>query len=175
MDAPIYAYGALYAVALPQLLLRRIQDHIWLRVLRHNGIPEKEIDKDIRFLPVILGCLERTLYLASVLAGLPEFIGLWLAIKVAGGWKGWSEGRVFEWGNERGPKTTGTVPGAQVFNAHLIGAGLSVLFAVTGAYSICWLRDGELVFTITIGVFVIVASSTILVWAKRKPTAPTGA
>lgn len=171
LHAMIYAYGAVFAVALPHVFLRAIQDRIWIRILRHNGIPASEIRQDIAFLPIVLGCLERTLYLIAILANLPEFIGVWLAIKVAGGWKGWSKGRPYKVAFGRKRRTV-KVPGPQVFTAYLIGAGLSVLFAVTGAYSIRWLMADRLPMAIVAALILMLVSGLLRWWAGRQPNAP---
>lgn len=161
-----YAAGFLYAVALPQWLLPRILRHLWLRVLDHNHVSRKEIERDIVFLPALVGLLERVLYTASIIAGATEFIGVWLAIKVAGGWRGWSEGRKFP-GND-GEKKEVTVPGRQEFNLFLVGSGLSLLYAVVGAYSIRWLLSGETVVALVAASLVVAATCALSWWSTAK-------
>jgi len=84
--------------------------------------------------PVLVGLLEHALYVLALLAGRPEFIGVWLAVKVAGQWIRW-----------RGPETSiraeplsGEISkhiresqdrGRRTFNLFLFGSGLSVLLA----------------------------------------------
>jgi hypothetical protein len=170
----IYAYGGLYAIGLGHLFLRRIQDRIWLRVLRHNELPQSAIDLDLRELAGTVGIIERSLYVTSILTHHPEFIGVWLAIKVGGGWKGWSEGRRYP--DHVDPKTgqPRAIPGAQVFNAHLIGAGLSLLFAATGAYSIRWLLEGSVLQALTVGTLLVSATFALLLWAWYAPPQSKG-
>jgi len=135
----LYSIGVVYAVFLPWPLIRKIQNDVWRRILAHNRIDTRLLQADLLALPVILGLLERALYFASIIVERPDFIGVWLLVKVAGGWSGWSSGRRFRW-HEEGHVllTERTIPGAQVFNAHLIGTSLSLLFAATGAYGIRW-------------------------------------
>jgi hypothetical protein len=49
----------------------------------------------------VIGLVERVLYTAFLQIGQAQFIGFWLAIKVAGQWKRWGElteidGRILE-------------------------------------------------------------------------------
>lgn len=74
--------------------------------------------------PAALGLLERTLYMAAWQLGAKEFLGLWLALKVAGGWKSWAEDL---------PCGTGRIPGRTTFTLFLLGAGTSLAFGVAGA------------------------------------------
>jgi hypothetical protein len=62
--------------------------------------------------------------------GKPEFIGIWLALKVAGQWKRWS-------GDESG------IHGRGVFNVFLIGSAFSVIYALTGAKMTEWLQSED--------------------------------
>ena len=43
--------------------------------------------------PVLLGCLESVLYPSAMLLGESGFIGIWLALKVAGQWRTWGKDR----------------------------------------------------------------------------------
>jgi hypothetical protein len=73
--------------------------------------------------PAALGMLERTLYVAAWQLGVREFLGLWLALKVAGNWKRWAEAS---------PHGTGTISGRTSFNLFLVGSGTSLAFGVAG-------------------------------------------
>jgi hypothetical protein len=74
--------------------------------------------------PAALGLLERALYTAAWQLGAREFLGLWLALKVAGSWKAWSEDTPFG---------TGRIARRTSFTLFLIGAGTSLAFGVAGA------------------------------------------
>lgn len=67
-------------------------------------------------LPALVGMLETILYLAAFLGNRPEFIGLWLGLKTAGGWKQWTE-------DDKGRRR---------FLIFLLGSGMSVLIALIG-------------------------------------------
>jgi hypothetical protein len=64
-----------------------------------------------------VGCLERALYTGAILIGAWQWIGIWLAIKVASRWRSTS-------GDSEAP----------VDNVWLIGTGLSVLLGFVGAW-----------------------------------------
>ena len=69
-----------------------------------------------------LGIIERILYTGAIIIGVPEWIAVWLAIKVAVAWRGWE-------GEER-----------VNYNVFLIGNALSILFGFIGA----WIVMGKL-------------------------------
>lgn len=103
--------------------------------------------------PKIIGIIERIFYMFSWLAIKPEFIGFWLALKVAGQWKRWEKD------SETGLSETGLkkkIPGRAVFNVFLIGNGLSILFGIMGALIVQWLSEGQ------IWVAIVVPSTLIL-------------
>jgi len=61
----------------------------------------------------VCGWVERALYTASWVLGRPEFIAVWLALKVAGTWQ--------RWGKQR-----------EIYNVFLVGNGLCILYGVVG-------------------------------------------
>ncbi|MCH8274247.1 MAG: hypothetical protein IH851_05605 [Armatimonadetes bacterium] len=75
-------------------------------------------------LTVAMGMIERGLYTAAIIAGMPAWIYLWLFLKVVVRWSRW----------------TSEEP---AYNVFLIGSALSLIFAVIGAMigfgSVQWL------------------------------------
>jgi hypothetical protein len=69
----------------------------------------------------LVGIVERTLYTTALAVGAWQFIGVWLAIKVAARW--------------RDPDAQKGLP---TDNAWLIGTGISLLFGFIGALIIRW-------------------------------------
>ena len=132
-----HVLGYFGAVFFPAPALYWIGVFLW-RSIASDGKPQPSagaIDSyHRRDLPAIVGGLERVLYVASWLVGRPEFIGVWLALKIAGGWKAWYDGR----------DVNGVhIEGRYHFNVFLIGCGLSVLNALTAAKAIEWLCAGD--------------------------------
>ncbi len=95
---------------------------LWRKVRREYGGP---LEPKLTF-SSLLGCLERGLYTGALLLGAPQWIGVWLAIKVAAKWRSRNE-------------TAGDdAPSAPVDNIWLIGTGLSLLFGFLGAAIAHW-------------------------------------
>jgi hypothetical protein len=76
--------------------------------------------------PAVVGLCEGVLYPLSLAIGKGEFIGVWLAIKVAGQWARWSgdpvDGTTFD--------LDALNQGRRRFNAFLVGNALSIMFGV---------------------------------------------
>jgi len=78
---------------------------------------QREIGGTRRTLTIPLGILERLFYTATLLGSAPEWVAVWLAVKVAVGWRRW------ESTEER-----------HLFNIFLIGNLLSILLGYLGAW-----------------------------------------
>lgn len=174
MIAVAYSWAFFYGVVLPQLVLTPTLRSLWWRIADHNGVARTAILRDVIFLPAIVGMIERVLYVAAILAGAPEFIGVWLAIKVAGGWKGWSETRQYKWSDSSGQVCVGEVPGRQEYNLFLVGSGLSILFALVAAYSIKWMRSGDAAQALLVDGALLVASLLLMLYARPRDAAKSG-
>lgn len=108
--------------------------------------------------PAALGMLERTLYVAAWQLGTREFLGLWLALKVAGNWKEWASGA---------PYGTGTVSGGTTFNLFLVGSGTSLAFGVAGGVITQLLDHNDWVPALFLGA-VVVAGTFALGWYLQR-------
>ena len=86
--------------------------------------------------PRAIGWLERFLYTATILAGFPEFIAIWLALKVAGQWERWKidVGASSERDSHRARATYAT---------YLLGNGLSVIYGGLGSLVFKKVSHGE--------------------------------
>lgn len=165
LDPPIVAHLIGYSVAMlvPVPALMGISRLLWIHlVLDARERADDPAAGHQAYLPALLGVLERFLYVAALLQGYAEFVGVWLALKVAGGWKGWTEG-------EEG------IHGRHLFNSTLIGSGLSLVWAVVGAAIVAWLVGGRPELAVSAGVASFLV--TYLLWlglhlAKRKRAAP---
>ena len=72
-----------------------------------------------------VGFVERGLYITALIAGHPEFLAIWLTLKTVA--------RSIRWTQDQ------QVRGRAVFNAFLVGNGLSLLFAIVSAAAFNWL------------------------------------
>jgi len=79
---------------------------------------------------------------AAWLVNRPEFIGIWLALKVAGGWEAWAKGRRIIWSTNN-VRHEALVTGRHLFNSTVIGSGLSLLGAVASALFIQYGIGGQ--------------------------------
>ncbi len=135
--------GYAFAILLPAWPLYRL-GILWWRLLAHEaGVPENQIDQyHRRDLPFLIGAVERGLYVASWLVGKPEFVGVWLVLKVAGSWKAWADDRKICWTVGSTTSTT-TVIGRHLFNTFLLGTALSLLNGFTWALGIEWFVQAD--------------------------------
>lgn len=90
-------------------LMRRVLDALF--VIRYRRKERNEQEGETYFPPAFVGFAEAILYPTALLIGQPEFIGFWLALKVAGQWKEWESG----------------YQGRARFNRFLVGSALSIM------------------------------------------------
>jgi hypothetical protein len=140
-----YAIGYFFSIFIGHWFIKLVVDKM------HMEEVYKE-EKGLIWQASAVGFVERTLYTASWNVGKPEFIAVWLALKVASQWGRWSNGG-------KG------VPGRSIFNVFLVGSGLSILYAVVGAMIIKWLRDGNLWVTLIVSLILIGGCSALCLWA----------
>ena len=116
--------------------------HFLISRIREEAYKEIPHSERFRWHAQAVGLIERALYTSSWVAAKPEFIGLWLAIKVAGQWKRWTEEQedptVLRWGKQEQE----TVPARAYYNVFLIGNALSITYGVLGGIIIEWSRRG---------------------------------
>jgi hypothetical protein len=113
-------------------------------------------DKDAmtnQWTAVYIGVIERILYIAALQLGVREFIGFWLAVKVAGGWNRWAERR-------------------KIFHLFLIGSGYSILYSVVGFKMIGWTLERQWVLLMAIPSAVTALNIGMWIWLKMRNTCP---
>ena len=141
------------------LLITPISNALW-RDLGWDG-------KDAKIRPhahhaSMVGVVERVLYTAAWLAGKPEFVAVWLALKVAGQWSRWS-GEV-TLGQEK-------AAGRAVFNVFLLGNAFSIAYGLVGGLLIVSLSSDSPSLGIWAAGALVAGSLVFLVWAKHHETA----
>lgn len=116
-----YFLGYIFSIFVADLIIRPIRKNLY------SGL-EKPNEPNL-WRPQILGWLERAIYTSSILVGTPEFIAIWLALKVAEHWERWKQ--------DIGKDKEKTPNRARVtYTGFLIGNALSILCAGAGAYFI---------------------------------------
>jgi hypothetical protein len=138
----------------PAFALYRLGILSWRLLARDAGVPDGQIDEHHRSdLPVLIGFIERPLYLSAWLSGGLSFVGLWLGLKVAGGWNGWSQDRKVKCEIE-GMEVGKAVTGRHLFNSFLVGSSLSLLCALSMGIWVEWRRQS------------LMSPAWILLWAS---------
>ena len=114
--------GYVFAVVVGHICVAAVVDQLWTSL---NTTPrQSSVVRPGAFLPRVVGLVERGIYLGSIQFGQPQFIGVWLALKVAGQWKRWGEPLEYE---------GKTIDGRVFYNIFLIGNGLSVAYAAVAS------------------------------------------
>ena len=140
--------GSAWPVALP----------IWKRYGRDEAPAKK--DRHDPFIGQLMGLVERPLYVAAFLADAPTFVGIWLGLKVAGGWKGWQDEVPLKDGN--------AIPGRTVFNVMLIGSAVSVAYGWVGAHVIRALQNRTIESALVVPLTLMAAHFLLNDWLTSK-------
>jgi hypothetical protein len=143
-----YAF-AMLAPQIPRWSIRSIGDELWRSV---GGVAA---DRKTN-LPALLGFIEGGLYTTAYLIHHGEFIGAWLILKVAGGWKGWQEGF-----GQRPNKIHGRAL-SQIF---LIGTGLNLAYGLTGGLLVGWVGHGMYGVAAGVAAALVILTIAIREWA----------
>jgi len=149
------AIGYSFAVVVGHFAIQRVVDSLWRAI---GWMPSAYDERPEYYQPRLVGIIERTLYVASLQMGEPEFIGVWLALKVAGQWKRWGEEATIA-----GRKVEGRV----FYNIFLIGSGLSVAYAVGGAQMIGYFQRSRLLYFAILPLAILVGTEILQVLARR--------
>ena len=145
-----YAFAVLVGSVLIGLLSRQALHQIGMPREPTSDPSGANVDSDAMANPwtaVYVGVVERVLYVAALQSGVPEFIGLWLALKVAGEWKRWAERR-------------------KIFQVFLIGSGFSVLYSVVGFRMIEWIMRNELTPLVAAPAAVVILNLGLWAWLR---------
>ncbi|MFH0982032.1 MAG: hypothetical protein V2A79_10880 [Planctomycetota bacterium] len=156
--ANILGYG--FAVVVGHCATWLVSARLWADLT--PPLEERERLRPKPYHPAIVGVIERGLYVAAIQMTAVEFIGVWLAIKVAGQWNRWGEGLRDE--------DQVVVTGREFFNIFLIGNGLSIAFALVGAKLITWLTSGSNSLAIIVPAILVLATAAIyalIAWAAE--------
>jgi hypothetical protein len=156
-----YVLGYLFAIFVGHVWPRwPLSDPLWERFGRKRDDADVNPEHD-SLVGRVVGLVERPLYVAAFVAGEPTFVGIWLGIKVAGGWKYWAE----PWDIPNGPK----VSGRSTFNIMLIGSAVSVAYAWVGADLIrSWQRQ-DVASVILAPLALVAAHGALYWWLTRQP------
>jgi hypothetical protein len=142
-----YAIGFAYALIVGHLIIDWVMLRMWDCVEPEKETrDELELKKTDDWQPPITGTVERTLYISSLLMGYGEFIGFWLALKVAIAWARWGKGH----------------SGRTIYMGSLIGSALSVLYAVVGFQMIKWIEQEQWFLAATVPNLLLLGTGGVL-------------
>lgn len=150
-----HAVGYGFALVVGQIVIGAIAE----RMYSDLGIP----NRPRAWQSMVLGSVERVLFIASLQIGIPKFIALWLGLKTAGGWKHWNE-EYWKYTGEDGKEIK--VLGRNTFNIFLIAQALSIGFAGVGWKLIEWLS--ECMWSAAIAAVVSTVIGSVLLWLMVK-------
>jgi len=111
-----FAIGYFFAIFVAHYPILWVVTDAWER------IGQNDLRRPYPWLPPILGMMERGLYVTAFYIDKPEFIGIWLVLKVAGQWVRWSQENV----------------GRSIFTIFLIGNILNIAYAAVGSRLVVW-------------------------------------
>lgn len=148
-----YVASYLFGVVIAHYPIRRVVDLMWERIGWAGEY--KETVRPASWQSRIIGCVERTLYVAAFHVNQAEFIAVWLAVKVAVQWKRWEEGREY---GER------TIAGRAIYNIFLIGSALSVAYALVGAKLVEWVSERQWVTVVAVPLLLLLATLCLFRW-----------
>jgi hypothetical protein len=152
------AAGYLFAILIGHWATSALMRIGWLRVTAPLGSTGPANPTSHPEHPAAVGLLERTLYVAAWQLDARGFIGLWLALKVAGNWKRWTEDTT---------RGTGIIAGGTSFNLFLLGAGTSLAFGIGGARITELLGHNDWAQALLLGA-VLVGASVGLGWFLKR-------
>jgi len=144
-----YLVGFCYATIAGHFLINLVMVRMW-KCIDLKGNSANKIKGD-DWQPPVTGILERTLYVSSLIMSHGEFIGFWIALKVASQWKRWSKG----------------IGGRTIYMNSLIGSGISILYAVVGFKIITYIKENHLGYLFTVPLLLPIATFILWYWLKR--------
>lgn len=153
------AAGYFFSVIIGYWAIKQLMDAAWGTVMRRLGANTPHPNPYPEH-PEAIGLLERTLYTAAWQLAVPGFVGIWLVLKVAGGWKGWTEDLSVS--NAR-------VSGRTVFNVFLLGTGTSLAYGVIGALIIQRLNRDSWAIALLLGIVTVGATYALRWFLTRSP------
>jgi hypothetical protein len=141
-----YVIGYAFATVAAHFPIAWLVDRLWNSI---GGQAKHWERRSGWWLPGIVGLVERALYVGSINLGAHEFVGVWLALKVATHWGAWKEG--IKEGNR-------VLSGHSIASIFLIGNGVSIGYAIVGYFLISEVRRSV---AASIAVVLVILGATV--------------
>ncbi len=144
-----------FAVILAHWPIKLVTEEWW----RKLGA-QAEGERFLPWRPRAVGLVERALYVASWQVGYPQFVAVWLALKVAGQWKARTVRR-----------GANSIPERTLYNQFLVGNALSISYGSVGGLMIRWMDSGNWPLAVLMPGVVTVATLVLYWWTLAQPDA----
>jgi len=148
------AIGYSFAIAGGRMFITPISDALWRGIGWTGG---NDPTRPGARSATMIGVVERVLYTTSWLVGKPEFVAVWLALKVAGQWSRWT--------GSDGVTNTAT-SGRPIFNIFLIGNAFSIAYGLAGGVLVEMLSRGAILDAILVASTLVIGSLAFRYWAS---------
>jgi hypothetical protein len=148
-----YLIGYLFSLSGGLLFVRLIVNTMW-RELGWKGKPSEDVIRPYAWHAQAIGILESVLYTTAWIVSAPQFIAVWLALKVAGKWGRWE-------------KDEGKIPGRSIYNIFLIGSGFSVAYSTVGAKIIDFSLSGKYYEAWAMPIVLVLGTIVFWLWARH--------
>ncbi len=148
-----YVIGYGFATIVAHFPIAWLVGRLWISI----GEGPATENRPGRWLAKIVGLVERALYVGSISFNTPQFVGIWLALKVAGQWFAWKEGL------KEGDRL---LSGHSIFSIFLIGNGASLGYAFVGFYLISEVRK-SVAASILVPSVILAATGCLWIMARR--------
>ena len=152
-----YITGYTFATVIAQILIWPIMNNMW----RSAG--STLADRPRYWHSIVLGMIERIMFVGSLQLKRPEFIGVWLAFKIASQWSRWTDD-----GKTDQKKKAAKVHGRELYNIFLTGNALSIVYSAVGASMIKLLVAGKTLPTLALAIMVLVGSGILLMYVQKQ-------
>jgi hypothetical protein len=147
-----YGLGFFYALFIGQLLIPMVTELMYDLV-----DPEFKGKFKHKWQPYIVGLIERSLYILSLLGGHAAFIALWVGLKVGIPY--------FRWTDPAADKDE-IAKGRTLFMNSLYGNALSILYSVVGYLIILWLDKCDIKRAVIVAL--ILSGFNVALWMGLK-------
>jgi len=160
-----YVIGLLFATVVGHFPIALLVKRLWLTI----GRTEQEYKRN-SWLPMIVGCVERALYVVASIKNdkAPEIIGAWLVLKAASNWSAWKNGLPKDRLLRNDRTEDNHISGGSIFDIFMIGNGMSIGYALVGSYLICECRKNVPNVAHLILVPLVLLAATVWLWLITK-------
>jgi hypothetical protein len=158
LDISCWFVGFFYSIVIGGLVISRIHHLNHLSLYKEKKYP-------MVWRVQVVGFIERALFTSSWLVGMPEFVAIWLALKIANRWEifkyEFDNKNYFFQDNKKHMVSS-------LFESFLIGNGLSISFGIIGGLLITQMLQREWGMAIIIGFSLPIASGFLYLFMARK-------